>query len=115
MVFSKRDIPSILFLEVSCLADMSMLEKEEKKTNGYQPLVRQMRQMYNQPVVPIVFWVTGIVSKNQRTYLKKIPFQWKETFCHLTNGWYILETTFFLQGLNMIYLSESQFPEIEAP
>ena len=52
---------------------MSVLVKEEKKITKYQPLVWQLKQLYHQPlqVIPIVFGVTGVVSKNQRMYLRR--------------------------------------------
>ena len=81
---------------------MNILMKEEEKITNYQPLVQQMRQIYNQPVqvIPIVFGVTGMALKNQRMYLKKIPAYEDRLFATLQMA-VMLGTTFILQGLNI--------------
>ena len=61
-----------------------------------------MRLIYHQPVqvVPIVFGVTGVSSKNQRMYLKMIPEYDEKLFVTLQMA-AILGTNFILQGLNI--------------
>ncbi|XP_065896282.1 uncharacterized protein [Dysidea avara] len=99
VVFLKEGTTGILLLEISCPADMNILMKEEEKITKYQPLVQQMRQIYHQPVqvIPIVFGVTGMASKN---YLKKIPAYEDKLFASLQMA-VILGTTSILRGLNI--------------
>ena len=65
----------ILFVEISCQADVNVFDKESEKVKKYQPLAREVASCYNQPVdiIPIVFEHTGIVSCHQQKYLKKLP------------------------------------------
>ena len=53
----------------------NVLMKKEEKITKYQPLEWELKQLYHQlvQVVPIVFGVTGVASRNQRMYLKKVP------------------------------------------
>ena len=62
VVFLKQD-QRILLLEVSCPADVNVVEKEREKIRKYQALVREMNWCYEQPVeiVPIVFGHTGVI------------------------------------------------------
>ena len=60
IVFLKGDVDCILLLEVSCPANINIIEKEGEKIVKYQPLVQQLVQLYSQPV-EIVFRVTGVV------------------------------------------------------
>jgi len=64
-VFLKGDVNYILLLEVSCSADVNIVEKEGEKIAKYRPLVQQLMQLYSQPVevVPVVLGVTGVVSR----------------------------------------------------
>jgi len=102
VVFLKKGTTSILLLEVSCPADVNILSKEEEKISKYQPLVQQMRLIYHQPVqvIPVVFGVTGVSSKNQRMYLEMIPEYNEKLFITLQTA-AILGTNFILQGLNI--------------
>ena len=81
---------------------MNILMKEKEKITKYQPLVQQMSQIYNQPVqvIPIVFGVTGMASKNQWMYLKKIPAYEDRLFAPLQMA-IILGTTSILRGLSI--------------
>ena len=102
VVFFKGDTTGILLLEVSCPADMNVLMKEEEKITKYQPLVWQLKQLYHQlvQVIPIVFGITGMASKNQRMYLKKIPAFGDRLFTALQMA-VILGTTSILQAMDI--------------
>jgi len=53
----------------------NIADKKGNKVEKYQPLAGEMSNIYNQDVVtiPVVFGVSGIVSKQQRSHLRKIP------------------------------------------
>ena len=107
VVFLKECTTSILLLEISCPVDMNILMKEEEKITKYQPLVQQMRQIYNQPVqvIPIVFGVAGMASKNQRMYLKKIPAYEDRLFAtYLADGCYTGNNIYPSRTEHMLYL-----------
>jgi len=74
VVFLKQ-CQRIMFLEISCPADVNVFEKEDEKILKYQPLAREISSCYGQPVeiIPIVFGHTGVVSCRQLTYLQKLP------------------------------------------
>ena len=65
----------IMFVEISCPADVNVFEREDEKILKYQPLAREISNCYGQSVeiVRIVFGHTGVVSCRQLTYLKKLP------------------------------------------
>jgi len=102
VVFLKGDTAGILLLEVSCPADMNILVKEEEKMVKYQPLARQMRLVYGQSVdiIPIVFGVTGVASRNQKEYMRKIPAYTEKLFSMLQLA-VILGTTYILRDINL--------------
>ena len=52
-----------------------MLSTESEKVGKYQRLAGEMSRTYLQEVVtaPVVFGVSGIVSKHQRSHLEQIP------------------------------------------
>ena len=107
VVFLKECPTGILLLEISCPADMNILMKEEEKITKYQPLVQQMRQIYNQPVqvIPIVFGVVRMASKNQRMYLKKIPAYKDRLFAtYLADGRYTGNNIYPSRTEHMLYL-----------
>ena len=65
----------ILFLEVSCPADVNVPSKQQEKLHKYCPLALDFYSMYNMPVkiVPVVFGYTGVVSVDCITHLHDIP------------------------------------------
>ena len=65
----------ILFLEVSCPADVNVPSKQQEKLHKYCPLALDFRSMYNMPVkiVPVVFGCTGVVSVDCIKHLRDIP------------------------------------------
>ena len=101
-VFIKGDANYILLLEVSCPADVNIVEKEGEKIAKYQPLVRQLMQLHGQPVevVPVVLGVTGVVSRQQKDYLKKVPAYSDSLFANLQKA-VIIGTIFVLRDINL--------------
>ena len=65
----------ILFLEVSCPADVNVPSKQQEKLHKYCPLALDFRSMYKMPVkiVPVVFGCTGVVSVDCIKCLRDIP------------------------------------------
>ena len=65
----------ILFVEVSCPADINVPCKEQEKLRKYRPLARDFHLMYKMPVelVPVVLGCTGVVSTGCINYLQRIP------------------------------------------
>jgi len=65
----------IMFVEISCPADVHVFGKEDEKVTKYRPLARKVSTCCNQQVevVPIIFGHTGVVSCHQQVYLQKIP------------------------------------------
>jgi len=74
VAFLKEAPKKILLIEVSCPADTNIFGKEAEKITKYQRLVVEMSRTYCQPVVvvPVVFGASGVISKDQRHYLRKI-------------------------------------------
>ena len=77
VVFLKEAPEKILLIEVSCPADINVADKEGKRVAKYQQLAREMSRTYHQDVaiIPVVFGVSGIVSKQQRSHLKDSSIQ----------------------------------------
>jgi len=75
----------MLFLEVSCPADVNVVEKEGEKVLKYHALARELSHCYDQPVdtIPIVFGHSGVVSLHNQNHLKRIPFYSKHLFQNL--------------------------------
>jgi len=73
-VFLKEAPVKIPLVEVSCPADINVIDKEVEKVSKYQWLTGEMSRTYNQSlvIVPVVFGVTGIISKCQKNHLQKI-------------------------------------------
>jgi len=69
VVFTKK-CHQIMFAEISCPADVNVFEREISK---YLPLAREVSACYGQPVIPIVFGHSGVVSCHQQKFLKKLP------------------------------------------
>ena len=66
---------TILFIEVSCPADINVPSKEREKLNKYQPLAHDFHSMYKMPVniVPIVIGHSGVMSAQCQQYLNQLP------------------------------------------
>ena len=64
----------IKLIEVSCPADINVVDKEGEKVSKYQRLSGEMSRTYLEEVVtvPVVFGVSGIVSKHQKSHLEKL-------------------------------------------
>ena len=62
-------------------------------------------QVYNQPVevVPVVFGVTRVVSKQQRNYMKRIPAFSDSLFTNMQKA-VIIGTVFVLRDFNLYYI-----------
>ena len=75
VVLLKKAPEKILLIEMSCPADTNIFTKEAEKITKYQWLVVEISRTYCQPVVvvPVVFGASGVISKDQRHYLKNIP------------------------------------------
>ena len=102
VVFMKEAPEKILLVEVSCPADINVLDKENEKVTKYQRLAGEMSRTYCQPVVvvPVVFGASGIVSKNQKSHLKKIPAYNEVVFATLQKA-AILGTVDVLRNVNL--------------
>lgn len=63
VIFLKKD-HQILFIEISCPADVNVLDKEDDKVSKYQPLAEEVSIDYHQPVdiIPVIFGNSRIVS-----------------------------------------------------
>jgi len=103
VTFLKKD-QRILFLEISCPADVNVLDKEDEKVSKYQALAREISTAYHQPVdiIPIVFGHSGIVSCHQSTYLKKLP-SYSDRLFHYLQQAAILGTISVLRAINIGY------------
>ena len=66
---------TILFIEVSCPADINVSLKESEKLHKYQPFAKDFHSMYqmNVVIVPIVIGKTGVMSTKSKQFLKNIP------------------------------------------
>ena len=66
VLFYKRE-GRIIFFEVSCPADINVLNKAQEKVDKYHPLVREISYCYNQLVdfIPIIFSHSCVVSCDQ--------------------------------------------------
>ena len=75
----------ILFIEISCPADINVATKEDEKINKYCSLAADFHQMYNMPVtiIPVVLGCTGVVSSNCLQFLRKISGFILKLFGHL--------------------------------
>ena len=100
VVFMKQ-CQCIMFVEISCPADVNVFEKEDEKILKYQPLAREVSTCYNQPVeiIPIVLGHTGVVSCRQQTYLKKLPCYSNSLFQQLQQA-ALLGTISILRDIN---------------
>ena len=56
-----------MMLEISCSADVNVVEKEEAKVQKYQALASKLTYLYEQPVdvISVVFGQLGVVSSHQ--------------------------------------------------
>ena len=74
VLFLKK-IHRILFVEISCPADVNVFEKEDEKISKYLLLAREVSTCYSQPVevIPIVLGHSGVVSCHHQRFLKKLP------------------------------------------
>jgi len=102
VVFLKEAPEKILLIEVSCPADTNVPDKEFNKVGKYQRLAGEMSRTYHQDVVivPVVFGVSGIVSKQQRSHLEKIPAFNDVLFANLQKA-AILGTVDVLRNINL--------------
>ena len=100
VVFLKQ-CQHIIFLEISCPADINVFEREDEKILKNQPLAREVSTCYGQPVeiVPIVFGHTGVVSCHQLTYVKKLPCFSDNLFQQLQQAT-LLETLSIFRDIN---------------
>ena len=100
VVFLKQD-QRILLLEVSCPADVNVIEKEKEKVGKYQTLAGELAYCYGQPVdvIPVVFGHSGVVSCQQH-HLKWIPFSNKSLFHNIQKG-ALLGTVLILRNVNL--------------
>ena len=91
----------IMFVSISCPADINVFDNEGEKVSKYQPLARENTSCYNQPVdiIPIVFGHTGIVSCRQKNYSKKLPCYSDSLFQQLQQA-VLLGTISILRGNN---------------
>ena len=57
-----------MMLEISCPADVNVVEKEEAKVQKYQALTSKLTYLYEQPVdvIPVIFGHSGVVSSRQQ-------------------------------------------------
>ena len=103
VVYLKKD-HQVLFLEISCPADVNVLDKEDEKVSKYQALAREVLMGYHQPVdiIPIVFGHSGVVSCHQSTHLKKLPSYSDRLFNQLQKA-AILGTISVLRSINIGY------------
>jgi len=71
VVFMKQ-CHCIIFVEISCLTDVNVFERENEKILKYQPLAIEASTCYIQQVevTPIIFGYTGSFAQS---YLKKLP------------------------------------------
>ena len=88
----------ILFIEISCPADINVSTKEAEKLSKYHLLAHDFHAMYNMPVtiVPVVFGCTGVVSSRCLQFLRKIPGFSLRLFGHLQKA-VLLGTTHILR------------------
>ena len=102
VVFLKETPEKILLIEVSCPADINVLDKENEKITKYQRLAGEMSRTYCQPavIIPVVFGVSGVVSNNQKRHLEKIPAFTQLTFANLQKA-AILGTVNVLNNINL--------------
>ena len=93
---------SILFIEVSCPADIHVLSKENEKLQKYCPLAHDFRSMYQMPVViiPVVIGHTGVISSQCQNFLQRIPGFCNSLLCHLLKA-AILGTIHTLRTVNI--------------
>jgi len=90
VIFMKR-CHRIMFLEISCPADVHVFGKEDQKVIKYRPLAREVSTCYNQPVeVAVIFGHAGVVSCRQQVYLQKLP-------CYSNTLFQQLQQTAFLE------------------
>jgi len=103
VLFHKQE-SRIIFLEISCPADINFLNKEQEKLTKYQPLVREISYCYDQPVdiIPLVFGHSGVVSYNQLSHLKRISNYNEVLFNNLQKA-ALLGTIDILRSVNIGY------------
>jgi len=99
VVFLKEAPEKILLIEVPCPADTNVPDKEFNKVGKYQRLAGEKSRTYYQDVV-IVLGITGIVSKQQRSHLEKIPAFNDVLFVNLQKA-AILGTVDVLRNINL--------------
>jgi len=94
----------IMFVEISCPADINVFEMEDEKIMKYQPFAREVSSCCDQPVkiIPIVFGHTGIVSCHQKTFTKKLP-------CHGNNLFQQLQQAALLGAIAILRDINFQF------
>jgi len=91
----------ILFLEVSCPADVNVVEKEEEKVQKYHSLASELSHCYEQSVdtIPVVFGHLGVVSSHNQHHLKRIPFYSEHLFQNLQKA-ALIGTILIMRYLN---------------
>ena len=87
---------------MSCPSDINVPDKELEKVGKYQRLAGEMSRTYHQDVVivPVVFGVSGVVSKQQRSHLEKIPAFTNVLFANLQKA-AILGTVDVIKNINL--------------
>ena len=103
VVFMKETPHKILLIEVSCPADINVLDKETEKITKYQQLAGEITRTYCQPVeiIPVVFGASGIISKRQKCHLQKIPAFTNRVFSTLQKA-ALLGTVNVLRNINLL-------------
>ena len=68
-------------VEMSCPADVNIVEKTKEKFNDYAALLRSLQMLYQDyklEMIPIVDGALGYVPKELKTSLEKLSFYEKE-------------------------------------
>jgi len=85
LVLFDYDKKAILFIEVSCTADINVVSKETEKFHKYQPLASGFHSMYHMcvDIVPIVIGHSGVMTVQCQQFLQCIPQFTTSLLCHL--------------------------------
>jgi hypothetical protein len=76
-IIIKNKDRTCLLIDVAIPSDKNVIQKEAENKLKYKNFSIEIQKMLNMKcfVIPVVKWVTGIVSKSLQKYLETIPGQ----------------------------------------